>query len=465
MPFIPTIPPELRAAYQEEDRDKTIRKTQWGCIYGILLVPLFGLLDFYMFPREQALSYLRLRLICSALMAGLYPVLGTSFGKKYYHFQGIVLLLLPSATIAWMVYANTGDPSSYDAGGTASPYYAGLTLVLMVLAVVLDWPFWQSVVSVTLVLLLYVTACTFSRATFNLHLFTQNLFFLVSSGIAIIAGTVFHSRVRVREFIARRELDATNKKLATSLQQLEENKMKLVRSEKMASLGKMSAGIIHEINNPLNFATTNLYALRKKGRHLAPEQQADYTEILTDAEAGLKRVQTIVSNLRMFTHPSGEHLDQVPVAGVVTQALRFLSKDTVTVQQELAEHQTVRVNRDRLIQVLENLLKNALDALKSKPFAAGETPTILITGRVVNGHSLLSVRDNGCGIDPGHLDKIFDPFFTTKDVGAGMGLGLFICNSIVEEYGGKILVKSEPGKFCEFTLEFPAQTNQPDNGR
>jgi signal transduction histidine kinase len=61
------------------------------------------------------------------------------------------------------------------------------------------------------------------------------------------------------------------------------------------------------------------------------------------------------------------------------------------------------------------------------------------------------------------VDKIFDPFFTTKDVGAGMGLGLFICNSIVEEYGGKILVKSEPGKFCEFTLEFPVQTNQPDN--
>ncbi|HXI70650.1 MAG TPA: ATP-binding protein [Verrucomicrobiae bacterium] len=465
MPFIPTIPPELRAAYQEEDRDKTIRKTQWGCIYGIILVPLFGLLDFYMFPHEQAVSYLRLRLICSALMAGLYPVLGTSFGKKYYHFQGIVLLLLPSATIAWMVYANTGDPSSYDAGGTASPYYAGLTLVLMVLAVVLDWPFWQSVVSVVLVLLLYVTACKFSRATFDLHLFTQNLFFLVSSGIAIIAGTAFHSRVRLREFIARRELDESNKKLEASLQELKENRMKLVRSEKQAALGRMCAGIIHDVNNPLNYVITNLFTLGKKGKLLAPDQQADYTEILNDVVGGVTRVKTIVSNLRIVTQPSTEQLNEVPVAGAVAEALRFLSKDTVTVQQEIAGHQTVRVNKDKLIQVLENLLKNALDALKSRAFAAGETPTIRITGRVANGRSMLSVRDNGCGIDPKHLDKIFDPFFTTKDVGAGMGLGLFICNSIVEEYGGNISVKSEPGKFCEFTLEFPGQTNQPDNGR
>ena len=79
------------------------------------------------------------------------------------------------------------------------------------------------------------------------------------------------------------------------------------------------------------------------------------------------------------------------------------------------------------------------------------------------GRSILSVRDNGTGIDPKHLDKIFDPFFTTKDVGEGMGLGLSICYRIVQEYGGKISVKTEPGKFCEFTLEFPVRTNQAVN--
>lgn len=450
------IPQEFRAAYQEHDRESTIRKTQLGCIFGIVMVPVFGGLDFYVYPRH-AFSFLLLRLLCSTLMAGLYLVLKTSFGKKYYHLQGLVLLLLPSATIAWMVYATEGS---------ASPYYAGLTLVLMVLAVVLDWPFWQSIVSVLLVLLLYMTACWCSPNPFYGRLFADGLFFLTSSSIAIIAGTYYHSGVRVREFVARSELDKSRKALEASLQQLKENEMQLVQSEKLASLGRMSAGIIHEINNPLNFATTGLFTLRKKAKHLAPEQQADYAEILTDVEDGLKRVQTIVSDLRMFTHPNTEQLDPVPVAEIVTPALRFLSnewKDMVQIEQKFAAGQTILVNKNKLIQVVVNLLQNSLDALKTKTFANGEKPTVWVEGRVENGRSVLSLRDNGSGIDAKHLGKIFDPFFTTKDVGDGMGLGLSICYNIVQEYGGKISVRTEPGKFCEFTLEFPEKNPQAFN--
>jgi two-component system, sensor histidine kinase PhcS len=453
MQFILNIPREFQAAYQDYDREITIRKTRLGCFLGIILVPLFGGLDHYVYPK-QAFNFFLLRLMCSALMAGLYFVLDTRFGRKYYHSQGIILLFLPSASIAWMIYATEG---------TASPYYAGLTLVLMILAVVLDWPIWQSVVSVGLVLLLYLAACLFSSTAFDRGLFINNLFFLISSGIAIIAGTYFHSHVRAREFVSRSELDKSRKALEASLQQLKENEMQLVQSEKLASLGRMSAGIIHEINNPLNFATTGLFTLRKKSRHIAPEQQADYAEILTDVEDGLKRVQTIVSDLRMFTHPNTEQLDPVPVSEVITPALRFLSnewKDMVEIEQKLAEHQTLLANKNKLIQVIVNLLQNSLDALKEKTFTGDEKPAIWIEGRIENDQSILSIRDNGTGIDPKHLGKIFDPFFTTKDVGAGMGLGLSICYNIVQEYGGRISVKTEVGKFCEFILEFPAGTHQ-----
>src|SRR5882724_9920653 len=355
------IPKEFLGAWQEYDREITIRKTRLGCFLGIVLVPLFGGLDHYVYPH-QAFSFFLLRLLCSALMAGLFFVLGTRFGKKYYHFQGSVLLFLPSATIAWMIYATEG---------TSSPYYAGLTLVLMVLAVVLDWPFWQSVVSVTLVLLLYVAACLFSPAAFEKGLFINSLFFLVSSGIAIIAGTYFHSGVRIREFVSRSELDKSRKALEVSLQQLKENEMQLVQSEKLASLGRMSAGIIHEINNPLNFATTGLFTLRNKGKYVAAEQQEEYQEILKDVEDGIKRVKNIVSDLRMFTHPDTESRDQVEIAEVVTSALRFLSnewKDRVRVEQNLPEHQSVWANKNKLIHVLVNLLQNAMDALKGKTF-------------------------------------------------------------------------------------------------
>ena len=351
----------------------------------------------------------------------------------------------------------------YATEGTASPYYAGLILVLMVLAVVLDWPIWESVVSVLLVLALYVTACYLSSQPFRRPLFVDSLFFLTSCGIAIIAGAYYHSRVRMREFVARCELDKSRKALEASFQQLKENEAQLVQSEKLASLGRMSAGIIHEINNPLNFATTGLFALRKKGKHIPPDQQADYAEVLTDVEDGLKRVQTIVSDLRMFTHPNTEQVDPVPVAEIVTPALRFLSnewRDTVQIEQNYAERLTILANKNRVIQVVVNLLQNSLDALKAKTFPPGEKPTIWIAGRIEDSRSILSIRDNGTGIEPKHLDKIFDPFFTTKDVGEGMGLGLSICYSIIQEYGGEILVKTEPGKFCEFTLEFPLKTNQ-----
>jgi len=245
--------------------------------------------------------------------------------------------------------------------------------------------------------------------------------------------------------------------LENTIDQLKETETQLVQTEKLASLGRMSAGIIHEINNPLNFATTGLYTLRNKGKYLAPDQQEEYAEILKDVEDGIKRVKTIVSDLRMFSHPDTESRDRIEIADVVTSSLRFLSnewKDKVQIEQNVPENQAIWGNKNKLIQVLVNLLQNSMDALKTKTFD-NEKATIWIEGKTEPGKSLLIIRDNGTGISSEHLDKIFDPFYTTKDVGEGMGLGLSICYRIVQECDGRISVRTEPGKFCEFTLEFP----------
>ncbi len=369
----------------------------------------------------------------------------------------MLLAFFPAFFMSWMIYATEG---------VSSPYYAGLNIVLLVVGLVLHWTVIESVVVVSVTMAMYITACWLHGDISDVSSLVNNLYFLVLTGIIIITGSYYHNKTRFREFAFRYELDKSRKALEASLRQLKENEMQLVQSEKLASLGRMSAGIIHEINNPLNFATTGLFTLRKKGKHLAPEQQADYSEVLTDVEDGLKRVQAIVSDLRMFTHPNTEQQDPVPVAEIVTPALRFLSnewRDTVQIEQQFAEHQTILANKNRMIQVVMNLLQNSLDALKVKQFPPGEKPTIWIAGRVEDGQSILSVRDNGTGIDPKHVDKIFDPFFTTKDVGEGMGLGLSICYSFMQDYGGKISVKTEPGRFCEFTLEFPVKSNQAVN--
>ena len=273
------------------------------------------------------------------------------------------------------------------------------------------------------------------------------------------SSTELHVRLRnlVDSHGFQRQLGRQNARLEETIEELKETESMLVQTEKLASLGRLSAGIIHEINNPLNFATTGLYTLRKKGKHLAPEQQDDYAEVLKDVEEGIGRVKTIVSDLRQFTHPELLALDDIEVAEVVRSAVRFVShefKDEVDIHIELPEQHKLRANKNKLIQVLVNLLQNSLDALKSKTFETDQA-TIWIEGRVEGGKSLLSIRDNGEGIDQKVMDKIFDPFFTTKDVGQGMGLGLSICYRIVQGYEGRILVKSEKGKYCEFTLEFP----------
>jgi signal transduction histidine kinase len=278
------------------------------------------------------------------------------------------------------------------------------------------------------------------------------------------SSTELQARIKnlIESHHAQRKLTKQNQALNEAIEQIKETEMQLVQSEKLSSLGRMSAGIIHEINNPLNFSMTGLFALRNKGKKLAPGDRIEYDAILNDIEEGLKRVRNIVSDLRTFTHPGGGTGEPVEAVDAVGAAVRFLGgewKDVVEIHQEISPSQSLWANRNKLIHVFVNLLQNAIDALREKQFAAGEKPQIWIQGRLEGERSIIVIRDNGPGIDAKIVNKIFDPFFTTKEVGKGMGLGLSICYRIVQGYGGKISVKSEPGQFCEFTLDFPANAD------
>jgi signal transduction histidine kinase len=274
--------------------------------------------------------------------------------------------------------------------------------------------------------------------------------------------TELHVRIKnlVQSHQYQDKLSRQNDELESTIEKLKETETLLVQTEKMVSLGRMSAGIIHEINNPLNYATTGLYSLRNKAKLLSGDQRAEYEDILKDVEEGIGRVKTIVTDLKTFSHPDAEHVDSVDAATVIGLALRFLSnewRDKLEVTQILAEHVTIRGNRNKLVQVFVILFENAIDALNRKKFEGGEKPAISVQSTQSGDRISFTIRDNGEGIEASHLNKIFDPFFTTKDVGEGMGLGLTICYRIVHEYKGTISVQSERGKFCEFKLEFPAK--------
>ena len=255
----------------------------------------------------------------------------------------------------------------------------------------------------------------------------------------------------------QQELARKNQILEATLEQLKETEGQLVHSEKLASLGRMSAGIIHEINNPLNFAKTALFTLQRMAESLAEVEKAEFLDVVRDIKGGINRINYIVSDLRAFARADVTELETVPVLKVIDSALRFMShewRDKVQIEKDIPEGQTIWANRNQATQVLVNLLQNALDTLKSKTFP-DTGPTIWLGGFEADGESVITVRDNGEGIPPENLPKIFDPFFTTKDVGAGMGLGLSICYRLMQQHGGRIDVRSEPGQYSEFKLSFP----------
>jgi signal transduction histidine kinase len=276
--------------------------------------------------------------------------------------------------------------------------------------------------------------------------------------------TELHVRVRnlVESHEFQRKLAEQNVKLAETIELLKATETQLVQTEKIVSLGRLSAGIIHEINNPLNFAGTALYTLRQQGERLAKEKPSELNEVIQDISDGLQRVKNIVSDLRSFTHPDATQLHHVELEEVINTALRFLSaewKDSVTIEQSVPADLICYANRNKLLQVFVNLIQNSLDALKKRP-QPSEPPKISISGHSGNGNVIINVRDNGEGIEQANIDKIFDPFFTTRDVGEGMGMGLSICYRIIQELNGQISVTSERGKFCEFRIELPAEQTQ-----
>lgn len=268
--------------------------------------------------------------------------------------------------------------------------------------------------------------------------------------------------IRVKNLVAiyeqQRQLARQKQILESTLEQLKETETQLVQTEKMASLGKLSAGIIHEINNPLNFAKSGVYMLKQFRGGMEAEDVSDYDEVLKDIQEGIERVIVIVSDLRGFSHPDVGLQKETLVEKMVTSTLRLLSnewKDKVGIEVDIDSGLSFDANANQVTQVLVNLVQNAIDALGRKTFDNGELPAIQITGRSREDHVVVTIRDNGPGISEEHVGRIFDPFFTTRDVGEGVGLGLSICYKIIERHGGHVDVRTEFGKFCEFELLFP----------
>jgi PAS domain S-box-containing protein len=258
---------------------------------------------------------------------------------------------------------------------------------------------------------------------------------------------------------------------AADITELVEKDAQLIQASKMKTLGEMSAGIAHELNQPLNairMGSDYLLMMARRGQAIPLERLASVT---TSISSQVDRAAAIINHLREFGRKSQPHLEEVdirePIRGVLTILGQQLALQGIAVKLDLdLELPPIKAHANRLEQVFFNLVTNARDALLAPcEAAAGNRPRqITIRTWTQDDRVLVTVADTGCGIAKQALGKIFDPFFTTKDIGQGMGLGLSISYGIIKDYGGDIEVASAVGQGTTFRLSFPARATSALSG-
>ncbi|WP_034627189.1 ATP-binding protein [Desulfocurvibacter africanus] len=251
----------------------------------------------------------------------------------------------------------------------------------------------------------------------------------------------------------------------TDITEMIEKDAQLIQASKMKTLGEMSAGIAHELNQPLNaikMGSDFLSMMSEQGREIPTENMHQVT---VEISAQVDRATEIINTLRAFgrkAHFVKELLDvNRSIRGVMNIVGQQFKLSNVDVELDLAENlPTILAHDNRLQQVLFNLVSNARDAILDRGDRVPGDGKIVIRTSADNGSVTVSVSDTGVGIAEDDLHKVFEPFFTTKELGQGMGLGLSISYGIVKDYNGDIRIRSRKGEGSTFTLTFPAAKPQ-----
>jgi two-component system, NtrC family, sensor kinase len=277
-----------------------------------------------------------------------------------------------------------------------------------------------------------------------------------------------------REVRRRTEaLEQRNAELHEAIEKLRRAQDNLVRSEKLVSMGRLVAGIAHEINNPVNAVINSLGPLDEIVKQIAAEaggsparMAKDAAEILAVVQRGATRTKAIVQALHGYARGDESIQREVSLGRSVDETLGLLQHRLrhVKVVKQVDPGARIMGFPGQVDQVLMNLLTNAAQALGEKG------GTISVSVETKDACVLLTVGDDGPGIPKDILPRIFDPFFTTKDVGEGSGLGLSIVHGIIDRHAGHIEVESEVGKGTRFLVSFPllpasrVSMAQPDTG-
>lgn len=250
----------------------------------------------------------------------------------------------------------------------------------------------------------------------------------------------------------QRDLRARNEELSATVEKLQHTEWMLIQSEKMNAIGSLSAGLLHEINNPLNYTLT---AISLVNRH-RDSLNAEMRELLADIEEGMVRIRDVITNLKNFAYPEkADHKSIFPLAEALRDAQKLSARELldVRVDAQLSDDVIVRGQKTQLTHLFINLLANAAKAFEENPVMGPKI--ITVRAALEDEMATIEVADNGPGIPPEIIHRVFEPFFTTRQVGSGMGMGLSICHTIMEAHEGSIRVGHRSGGGAVFTIHIP----------
>lgn len=431
-----------QSPYHEELSDFRLTYSKAGSVTSIALVLAGAALDLSLYPAFFV-EFLWLRLTVAILTVLVLATLYTPFGKVYVRPLTLLWLALPQIMIGVMIGLTDG---------VGSIYFVGLHLALYAVGIILPISILEGIGFGLLTVAVYVAACAWHPNGFTeLGRFLGNTFFVLFSAVASAVCTWFNERARRRLFSLQHEVKEANGELIKVNEALAEVKGQLMQREKMAALGTLSAGLLHEVNNPVNYS---LMAINMALTDPKAIESPDLMESLGDARDGMQRIQHIVSDLKTFAYqkPGVDSERVFLMEKAVQSAVRLSSFDLKNIELEIDLPQDTHVTGDEpaVIGVLINLLSNAALALGK---AAKSNPHISMKGEHRQGRLFLLVRDNGTGIAPENIGRVFEPFFTTRDVGAGLGLGLSVSYGIIHRHGGTLSVSSELGEWTEFSFD------------
>jgi len=284
---------------------------------------------------------------------------------------------------------------------------------------------------------------------------------------------------QLEDKVSRRTLELT-----LALEAHQDTQQQLVQSEKMAALGKLTASIAHEINNPTNFTYASVYMMLDeiKGikaflKQLAGGDKADIAvlesfnnkfdnliELVQTANEGTTRIKSIVDSLRTFSHLGHLKKEKAQISALIKSTIYLIRTEyrNIEITYNFEFDPFFNCFPSKLNQVFMNLIINACQAINFKKEKITDTDESFQGKITINTHKrdnilLIEIADNGCGMDDYTQDKIFDAFFTTKDVSSGTGLGMSVSFDVIESHNGNIVVTSELGKGSKITIKLPLE--------